>query len=223
MGILDLVFPKTCLGCGKEGSYICSDCIAKLNYARPICAYCYKPSVDGLTHARCRKVFGLDGLVSIWEYEGIIRKAILSFKYKYATEIGKEFQDYISVRLKNVVLPRVECLVPIPIHRHKENVRGFNQSVLVGQEIAEEMGWNFESGLLIKKKRTVSQTELSGEKRRLNLRGAFAISQLNSAFKIPDSIVLFDDVFTTGSTIKEAARVLKKAGVSKVWGLTIAR
>ncbi len=223
MAFLDLIFPKTCLECGREGEYLCPDCMSKTKPARLICPYCYKPAIDGTTHTRCSKKLGLDGLTSIWEYEGIVRKAVLSLKYKYATELEKELQVYIVSELKRKLFPSDAFLVPIPIHWHKENVRGFNQSILVGKNIASKMGWRFLPDLLIKKVSTVSQAELSSEKRRKNLKGVFVVSTRNSPFIIPDSVILFDDVFTTGSTMREAAIVLKRAGVEKVWGLTIAR
>ena len=227
MNILDLLFPKTCLGCGRSGNYICSDCVAKVRLAQPICAYCERASIDGLTHVKCQKKFGLDGLISIWEYEGVIRKAILALKYKYATEIASLLNGLIVERLKNpdsrYILSDSICLIPIPLHWHRQNVRGFNQSAEVGKSISEAMNWKFMSDLLIKKQQTISQVELKGDDRRQNLHGVFSVNPHCSLFTIHSSLVIFDDVFTTGSTLKEAAKVLKRAGVEKVWGLTIAR
>ena len=230
MNILDLLFPKTCLGCGRSGNYICPDCVAKVRLAQPICAYCERASIDGLTHARCQKKLGLDGLISIWEYEGVIRKAILALKYKYATEIASLLNGLVVERLKNpdsrFLIPNSSCLVPVPLHWHRQNVRGFNQSIEIGRSISETMDWKFVPDLLIKKQSTTSQTELSGDKRRQNLKGVFILDsrfQIDSITSCADSIILFDDVFTTGSTLKEAAKVLKRAGVEKVWGLTVAR
>ena len=74
MGILDLIFPKTCLGCGREGQYICPNCLAKVLLLKPACPYCEKPSIDGFTHIRCKKKYGLDGLTSIYRFEGVIKK-----------------------------------------------------------------------------------------------------------------------------------------------------
>ena len=215
-----MFFPKLCLGCGKEGTYICADCLAKYGLANPVCPYCEKASIDGFTHIKCAKKLGLDGLTSIWEYEGVIRKAILALKYKYSTEVGKELAASFSREL----LTRSDLvrgvLVPIPIHWHRENVRGFNQSEEIGIVVAREVNWKFDDQLLVKTRQTSSQIELSVEERKQNLKGVFT---LDSRFKVPNSVILFDDVFTTGSTLKEGAIVLKKAGVDKVWGLTIAR
>lgn len=223
MGLLDFVFPKTCLGCGREGKYLCPVCMDKVPRAQAICPYCKRPSIDGATHINCKRKLGLDGLTSIWEYEGVVRKAILTLKYKYATEVGKEVSEYAIASLQDLVMPTVHNLVPIPIFWHKENVRGFNQSIVLSGNIAENMRLIFMPDLLIKKVPTPSQAELSGKKRRKNLRGSFILRPHNSLFLIPDSVILFDDVFTTGSTLFEATKVLKRGGVQKVWGLTIAR
>ena len=223
MGILDFVFPKSCFGCGREGRYLCLNCIAKCLPVKPICPYCKHLSIDGATHINCVKKLGIDGLTSVWEYEGVIRKAILSLKYKYATEIGNEISDYLIDSLRVKTLPSVQCLTPIPIYWYRQNTRGFNQSLEIGKRVADSMNLRFIPDLLIKNKSTVSQIELSGEKRRKNLQGSFSLYPHNSSFTTPNSVFLFDDVFTTGSTMMEAAKVLKRSGVEKVWGLTIAR
>jgi ComF family protein len=219
---LDLLFPKSCLNCGLGGKYICDDCLRKVHYAKPICPVCEKSSIDGFTHIKCKTKLGIDGLTAVWDYEGVIRKAILSLKYKYSTEVGKELISQLVNWLisQRELLHSTSCLLPIPMHWYRQNVRGFNQSIEVGRIVSSEMGWDFSPELLIKKKQTVSQVELKGEERRQNLKGVFS---LDSRFLIPDSVVLFDDVFTTGSTLKEATKVLKRAGVQKVWGLTVAR
>jgi ComF family protein len=144
----------------------------------------------------------------------------MSLKYKRATSVGDELTEYLIGLLKAKVLPPVHCLIPIPIYWYKENLRGFNQSVEVGGKIAEKMRLNFIPDLLIKNAQTPPQAGLSGAKRRKNLKGTF---RLNSKINVPDSVFLFDDVFTTGSTMFEATRVLKRGGVEKVWGITIAR
>lgn len=223
MTLLDFIFPKTCLECGKDGPYLCADCVAKVKLAKPICPYCERSSIDGLTHIKCAKKYGLNGLISIWEYEGVVRSAILALKYKYSLEVGSElssvFVDYIHN--SSFLIPNSSILVPIPIHWYRQNFRGFNQSDLVGREVAKALGLKFIPDLLIKKKPTISQVELKGDERRQNLKGVFAI---NPSYKLlATSYLLFDDVFTTGSTLREAAKTLKRAGAGKVWGLAIAR
>ena len=224
MGILDLIFPKTCLGCGREGGYICNSCLSKVKVLKPACPYCEKASIDGFTHIKCSLKYGLDGLTSIWDYDGVIKKAILALKFKYSTEVGKELSNLLVQKLlTRGTLFKEGTVVPVPIYWRRENTRGFNQSEVVGGIVAQQMGWKFIPDLLIKSRSTTSQVELSVEARKQNLKGVFSVSLHNSLFLISSSIILFDDVFTTGSTLKEAAKVLKHAGATKVWGMTIAR
>jgi len=222
--ILDVIFPKTCLECRREGKYLCKNCISSVPFAQPTCPYCRYPSLNGNTHPNCRRQFGIDGLVSIWKHKGIIRKAILLLKYKYATVIGGELADQLISSLRRVTLPNVQFLTPIPIHWYRQNTRGFNQSLIIGKKVADSMGWNFIPDLVIKHKETISQVLLSGEKRRKNLQGVFSLNPIyKSKIDKFDSIIVFDDVFTTGSTMFELGKVLKTAGVKKVWGLTIVK
>lgn len=221
MGVLDFIFPKTCVECGAEGNYICRKCLDKVRLLQSACPYCEKPSIDGFTHTKCARVYGLDGLTSIWKYEGVIKKAVLALKFRYSTEVGKELaQRFIAGITTNPMLFPGQVLVPIPIYWLRQNVRGFNQSEEIGRMLVQKMGWSFKQNLLIKSKPTASQVELTVEGRTQNLRGAFRV---NPDVGVSNNIVLFDDVFTTGSTLKEAAKVLKRAGVKRVWGLTIAR
>lgn len=219
MGIIDFVFPKICIGCGIEGKYLCQNCISKAKFMQPICPYCKHPSIDGVTHINCKKKLGLDGLVSVWGYEGVIRKAILALKYKYATEIGKEISEYLFSSIQHLILPPVHTLTPVPVYWVKQNTRGFNQSIEVGGKLAEKMRLIFIPDLLMKTVQTKPQAELTGKERRENLKGTFI---LNENSDIPESVFVFDDVFTTGSTLFEAAKVIKRGGVKTVWGLTIA-
>src|SRR3990172_9745884 len=230
MGIIDLVFPRNCLGCKKSGVYICGSCIQKLPQPTPLCPLCEKPSVDGFTHFKCKKAQGLDGLLTLWPYQGVIRRAIIALKYKYAREVGDELRKYAATKIKDYLpfLPKDAVFVPIPLYWYKENVRGFNQAAFFGKYISQKVGWEFLPDLLVRKKHTRPQTELRSEERQKNIRGVFALSKHSqSIVKSQRSIVLFDDVYTTGSTLKEACKVLKTYlrrqgnGTGKVWGLTI--
>ena len=226
MDLISLIFPKTCLECGREGKYICQSCINKLVPLKQLCPYCEKASTDGVTHTKCLKKLRLNGAFSVWPYEGVIRTAILKLKYKFAKEIAKELSEYMAIYLNNQpIFPKNSTLTPIPLYFLRENFRGFNQSELVGKLLARKMGWDFNSDILIRKRFRRPQTELRGKERWKNIRGVFA---LNPNYRLTDppinrSLILFDDVYTTGSTLKEAAKVLKRSGAKEVWGLTIAR
>ena len=198
MGLWDLIFPVKCLECKKSGKYLCLSCLRKV----PLKGW------RGNTF-------------SVFVYRGVIRKAIIALKYKYATEIGKELSQTCVRHIKRYRFPKNVILVPVPVYWHKENIRGFNQSALIGETLAKALKWRFEPGLLLKKKETLPQVALSGEERRRNLNNTFL---LNKKVKIPKGfeIAVFDDVATTGSTILEAVKALKETKIKKIWGLTVA-
>lgn len=226
MGLVDLFFPKKCLECGRAGSYICASCIAKLKTLSQVCIECGRPAIDGMTHVSCRRPLGLNGLIFIWPYGGVIRKAILTLKYKYAKEITEELARYcvLFLQKRKVVLPPKSTLIPIPLYWYRENWRGFNQTEEIGKLIANEMDWGFESEILVRKRLKRPQAQLKRKDRGKNIRGAFALNPKIQPLNINhQSLILFDDVLTTGSTLKEGAKVLKRNGAKNVWGLTIAR
>lgn len=225
MALVDILFPKTCLECKKPGEYVCSNCVLKVKHSKPICPICKKASIDGITHVKCKKPQGLDGLTSVWEYRGVIRKALLGLKYKFAKEISEELADYICLYLKSEItaLPNNTVLVPVPLHRRRKNWRGFNQVGVIGELLSKKMAWEFKNNLLIRKISKRPQTELKGEERRKNVRGVFSLNRTYLPTANYQSLIIFDDVYTTGSTLKEAGKVLKRNGAKKVWGLTVAR
>ncbi len=199
MAILDLIFPKKCLECGQSGKYICENCLKKI-------------PPGGWTSKT---------VYSIFKYEGVIRRAIIAFKYKYSTEIACELAE-VCVKRLNFLLPSDHCLVPVPLHWYRQNFRGFNQSEEVGKLVAKKMNWKHNTNLLIRTKSTTPQAQLTGSARRENLQGVFSLNPNIPVPKYPN-IVLFDDVLTTGSTLLEASRVLRAGGVGRILCLTIAK
>lgn len=203
MGIFDLIFPKKCLECGSSGSYICNNCLGKVPAGR--------------WHK---------GNYSVFAYEGVVRKAILALKYKFATDVVDELAAICVDRLASAFGFKSQdsvVLVPIPLHPKRQNWRGFNQTFVLGEEIAGKMGWQFASNLLVRKRNTKPQVGLKGYERVQNLRGVFAVNNRYQPLAVGhQSLVIFDDVYTTGSTINEAGKVLIKAGCKKIFSLTIA-
>jgi len=232
MNLLDLLFPKICLGCGSQGEYFCTECKQKIRKTYQICPICSKPSPFGRTHNFCLSKFSLEGLFSFFAYGGIIREAVHKLKYKLVTDLEQEFwrlikdeigKKEIEMTVLNQNLKKEKpTVVPIPLYWYKQNLRGFNQSSLFGKRIAGHFKLQFSDKLLVRRNNSVSQTKLTKEEREKNIKGIFSISPNLLTSYLPN-VLLVDDVWTTGSTMKEAARVLKEAGVKKVWGLTVAR
>lgn len=198
--ILDFLFPKYCLECKKEGIYICGGCLKKV-------------SLSGWSY----------GNYSIFKYEGVIRKAITSLKYKFAYDIANELTSILTEKLKNKgFLLKNTTLVPIPLHKQRQNWRGFNQTELIGEKVVKIMNWKFIPDLLIRQKQSLPQVGLKSSVRRNNVLGVFSLNPKILLSK-HTNILLFDDVYTTGSTINEAKKVLKEAGFKNIKSLTIAR
>jgi ComF family protein len=184
------------------------------------CPKCNGLSQDGAAHIRCRDIVGLDGRVSLWKHTRGIRKAIAGMKYKFAFEIAKELAEHAAKKIteEKLFFPENSVLVPIPLYWHRKNWRGFNQSEEIGKLISKKLGWGFDRDLLVRKASKKPQAGLKREKRKTNIKGVFSL------MKSPDKnmpIILFDDVWTTGSTVKEATRILKEKGVKRVNCLTL--
>jgi len=208
--ILDILFPKFCFGCKKEGDYLCEDCLATIEIFRG--------------HKKLKRG-GLDDLFVATEYKNfLVKKLILAFKYQpFAREIAKDLAKLIEIHLKLIEKEKSFSdfvLVPIPLSKRKLRWRGFNQAEEIAKEISKFLKIPLISDCLIKTKETLSQVELSEMERKENLKGVFKIKGKE---KIKDKkILLVDDVFTTGTTLTEAAKVLKEGGAKKVIGLVVA-
>jgi ComF family protein len=229
MNLLDILFPKNCYGCGENGSYLCDDCLnkIKINNCR-ICPVCNRPSIDGLTHLLCRKRYNLDGLTSIFEYKGLTKILIKKIKYRFIYEAGRELSEFFVTllgedRMFSLICKPGTVLVPVPLHPSRRRWRGFNQSELLGRIIAQKLKIKFIPDLLKRVKKTQPQSFLTKQNRLKNIKNAFIFNQqFKNLIMKQLNFLLFDDVWTTGATLRECGRVLKKNGAKFVWGLTLA-
>lgn len=228
--LLDILFPKKCAGCGREGKYFCDVCISDILQTDLICPQCGNLSIGGLTHPNCEREFALDGLWSLGVYQGSLKKAIRYLKYEpvlvrdFALVLAGLIMDYWIIYqpyiYEEIKKSKRWTVVPVPLHWYKENKRGFNQSSLIGQLLSRKLGLGYSEGLK-RTSYTKPQVKLKRGERKENIKNAFSF---NSQFSIVNSqILLVDDVWTTGSTLKECCYVLKKAGAKKVWAITLAR
>lgn len=230
MNILDLIFPKRCVGCGKLGRYFCPRCTSAIQTIdAPMCPVCEKRAIDGATHPGCRTRYSLDGLTCFFRYDGVVRKAIKAIKYRAVFDLAKEFIALIPAdSLRQIIVMchpggRDPVLIPLPLHSSRFRERGFNQAEVLGNVLAGQLNIPAKTDILRRVKKTVPQVEMQSKEARLkNMDGVFALH--NSKCIIHNShIVLLDDVFTTGATMRAAANVLKRAGAPFVWGVTMAR
>lgn len=230
MFLIDLLFPKFCLGCGYVGVYLCSSCFKKLEpILKDTCIYCKRDSLYGLTHSGCTKTHNVDGLLSIYHYNPILKNIIKNIKYRLATEVWKDFYKIIPPKdicklgfYKELSVNFV--IQPIPLSNNKYSERGFNQASLISSCFQKLLHFPVVD-LLIRKKDTSSQAQTKNKRGRyLNVQDAFAIKpECRGLIYQTPNIILIDDVITSGSTVKEAAKILKEAGIKKIYVLTLAK
>lgn len=202
MNLLDFLFPKKCIGCGKLGDYVCEAC-----------------SVGMWEEEQ------LPGLTCLWAYEGLARKLISKAKYDGRYDYLKflifnfkflnnpqyyNFQNFLKLK---------PTVVPVPLHKNRLRERGFNQAEIIAKAVCEI--WNLElSDCLTRVKDTGHQVGRTRAERLNALKNAFS---LRPASRTLTSVLLVDDVWTTGATMNECAKTLKTAGVKNIWKFVLAR
>lgn len=232
MGFLDFLFPKYCVNCRKVGEYICANCFSFISFdVSMICLVCNRGSIDGLTHPRCKSRYVIDGAFCAVAYKGIVKKLIYNFKYKpYLSDLRNVLTDlfYESLIQNELFIKTIEqfnngaiIFVPIPLHARRLRERGYNHAKLLADGLSAKLNLPVLE-LLQRTRATKSQFGLKLKDRKENLQNAFIISP-NTPITQHPNVLLVDDILTTGSTLLEAVRILKRNGAKKVWGLTLAR
>lgn len=241
----DILFPRYCLSCQIEGRWLCPSCLEQVKREiKPqfFCPHCYQDNQDGRTCLACRLFSFLDGAMSLSSYENeIIAKMVQLLKYDYVEEMAGVFGsliDYFSgagTGVKGCPLPEFIpteasgkkgikgwsefIILPVPLHRRRYLERGFNQAELLARAWSKHLSLPILKNVLVRSRSTQTQVGLGRVERQKNLVGAFKLKQpLRNS-----QVILIDDVFTTGSTLQECARVLKEGGAGEVWGVTVAR
>ncbi len=224
--VLDTLFPISCLGCSTEGNYLCGVCQSKLTLnTEQVCIVCKKPSLAGLTHPKCQSPHTADQLICVYDYnDEIISKLIIRGKYYFIPDIFKLFGEVIAPKLQKefpaLFNSEQAALTPVPLHKWRERWRGFNQAEVLCESLAEKLDIQA-TNLLIRQKFTRTQKDLEKSERQKNTANAFCL--LPETVVKNKTVILVDDVATTGSTLLEAAKVLKRNGAAKVVCLAIAR
>jgi len=227
---LDALFPAICVGCGREGNYVCQRCTLFLGEAEPICPRCYRQSITGEVHSQCQKRNALDGLVSVWEYEGLMKSLLrtineggVSHAVFPVTELA--FQHLIEQRERYIpffqILFSVDGAITfVPRFPKEERRRGFNQAALIAKAVGQLV--NKKPVSLLQKLHDITLHEDWGRERRGEVAGD-SFSFQGSVLKLPREIILVDDLWQSGLTLQECAAVAKRAGIERVWGFTLAR
>lgn len=228
--LFSLLFPDVCPFCGRvldkrASELICERCRFKLPHIyEPRCKKCGKP-VEKEEQEYCmdceqHKHYFERGF-AVWEHQGAVARAIYQFKYHnrriysrpFAREMAKSYESYIYQW-------NIDLIVPIPISRKRRRKRGYNQAVLLARELRNITGIPYDEKCMIRIKDTVAQKKLDVRGRRANLRNVFEWKGEEHLIK-GKNILLVDDIYTTGSTIDETSRILKKIGAKNVYFMTI--
>ena len=186
---------------------------------------CDKAAIGGITHPVCRHTYTIDGVFSAVAYASVAKKLMYVFKYKpYVTDVQKllweiMYESLIQQERLMQLLEEKPLLVPIPLSPKKLKTRGYNHAALLSHGLAQHFSLP-EADVLIRTRETTSQFALPKEERKINLQGAFSLK--NTHDFTGKVVFLVDDIVTTGATLQEAAKVLKKAHVRNVFGVTFA-
>jgi ComF family protein len=231
-GVAHLVYPATCAVCGADAPAdrpnLCEACHESLtNDSGPLCPRCAAgvgPFVhleDGCTHCR-DETFHFERVVRLGAYDGVLRDVILRMKHvrgeMLAEILGDLWASHLEIALRAV---KADAVVPVPLHWQRRLTRGYNQSAALARQLASCLRIPYHSWWLRRVRNTPHQTALTPTERRENLRGAF---QATPWARVRDrTILLVDDVLTTGGTASEAARALREAGAARVVVAVLAR
>lgn len=215
--LIKLIYPPRCVFCNSiivqsSKLEICDNCYSKLHFIKNTLNLQGEPFAS---NKFCSDI------VCLFEYTGIVRQSILKYKFYNKQSFYRTFGKLLSICVKEVTNNRnFDIIISVPLHKDKLKSRGYNQSQLISNVISKELGVLVFSDLLVKVKNTSSQSLLRREERKLNIKGAF---ELRRTDLIRDkSVLLVDDILTTGSTILECSRILTEAGAKEITAAVLA-
>nr|WP_320010497.1 ComF family protein [uncultured Desulfobulbus sp.] len=226
----DLLFPPHCLGCSRRLDHsrpplFCSACLERLAFiSSPLCPSCGTPFATGNDHlctACLQERYSFDLARSLLFYQKPSDALILPLKFGGQLSGLPTLTSLVSNWTHRGDISKPDYILPVPLHVHRLRQRGFNQARLIAQACFPHWKEKIRPNLLVRSQATTPQVELSGKKRRKNLKHAFTLQA--GAEMRKKSILVVDDVFTTGSTVNECAKVLKRQGASRVEVFTLAR
>ena len=204
--ILDLFFPRKCVFCNDKINerYTCRKCLNIIEYYRerieiPVDAY-------------------YDKLICAIKYNGKLRNQMLKFKFYFAKYYAKGFAEILYKKMVKYDVS-ADLIIPVPISRTRYRERGYNQSELIVKYLSKITKINYNKDILIKEKNNVRQSKLTENQRKENVKNAYSIK--NAEAIIEKNIILVDDICTTGSTINECSKILKKFGANRIIVLAV--
>lgn len=219
--LLDSFFPLFCLRCGKEGSALCAHCAAAVIGDDPqyYCPVCFVAREQWDVCASHRRLSSLDGLFALARHQDLfVQRALHALKYGYLEAIAEPLGRQLGQALSRACDVGM-CIVPVPLSRRRMIARDFNQAELLAHaaNFVPSAASCLCTNVLARTRHTKEQARLSREDRLMNVRDAFI-----ARVPVAGTVVLIDDVTTTGATLQDCARALKRAGATRVFGAVIA-
>jgi len=221
---LRVLLPPRCLLCGAEGDGrdLCGACTTDLGLNRPACQRCALPlAVAAPLCAAC--INTVPPFTSAWapfRYGHPLDLLEARFKFRADLAAGRVLADLLVERARLDPPPMPDAIVPVPLHRTRLRARGYNQALELARPLARAFGVPLRHDVLLRARATDAQSALDARARRRNVRGAFVLAD---GVPVPAHVALFDDVMTTGATLREAALTLRRAGVARVDVWVLAR
>ena len=206
--ILNILFPKMCLNCGKQGEgYLCSSCFLKSNFKFKIIPVKNKH---------------YNYLIYLGKYKNEIRRKMLDFKFYNKAFINEYFLEFL-LKNKNICafLKNFDLIIPVPMFKTKKLKRGYNQTELLRKNLSKKLELEYLEDVLVKIKENRTQSLVLKNERKQNVKNVFKIE--NPFYIKNKKIILVDDIYTTGATIDECTKLLKKSGVKEILVLVIAK
>lgn len=207
---LDKLYPNRCVFCGREEVFdesflVCPRCQKELPYT---------PEHDSFDGGRY-----IEYLISPLYYKDLVRSCIVRYKFYNKKLYHYTLATIISMQLEKIdEIRNADYILPVPLSKKRLKQRGYNQSALIAKDLSDMLGIKFDEDILIRLRHTKRQSKLNFTQKQVNVLGAFACTQSLKG----KSVILVDDLYTTGATINECAKMLKQVGCSKVYGVTVA-
>lgn len=222
--ILEWIYPETCIFCGKvcKGG-ICPKCAGEIVcIEEPCCKKCGKPvryEEQEYCHDCSVKHFSYEQGRSLWLHKGLVKHSIYQFKYHNRRVYADVYARELVHRYESVIAKwNPDVIIPVPLHKKRRRQRGYNQAEVLAKKLGVSLAIPVRTDLIKRQRYTDPQKKLDKGQRRTNLKDAFAVTgSLENIW----SVIIVDDIYTTGSTINAIAEKLKEKGVQKVWFLTI--
>jgi ComF family protein len=224
---LGLLFPSRCFHCGAQHrgghAFLCDTCKEELSFLTgDLCPRCGTPRSAGGCETCAKSTFVFDQARAVYSFSPVVQSLIHNLKYSDLPAVGRFLGAQAAQFIQqNEPFPWIDVIAPVPLHAVRKRHRGYNQADVIARTCARNTGIPYIANLIKRARYTQTQTKLNRTQRQQNVTGAFRV---HPAHRIQGkSVVIMDDVFTTGATTNAIAEALKAGGASKVYVLTIAR